>query len=86
MSRAVGTDQDKRFVYVIGTDRRVTYRPVKLGPMVDGLRVVREGLAPGETLVVAGLQRVRPGAIVAPQLVAMDARLREGAQRLARSP
>jgi multidrug efflux system membrane fusion protein len=44
---------------------------VKLGPVVDGLRVVREGLAPGDSIVVNGLQRVRPGMPVTPQVVAM---------------
>ena len=68
---AVGTDQTARFVLVVGTDNKVQYRPVTLGPIVDGLRVVQDGLAPGETIVVNGLQRVRPGAQIAPQRVAM---------------
>ncbi|MFL6675966.1 MAG: efflux RND transporter periplasmic adaptor subunit [Massilia sp.] len=71
--RAVGTDQNRKFVYVVGTDSKAEYRPVTLGPTVDGLRVVRGGLKPGERIVVNGLQRVRPGAQVAPQMVAMDA-------------
>jgi multidrug efflux system membrane fusion protein len=71
--RAVNTDQSRKFVYVVGADNKAQYRPVTLGPVVDGLRVVREGLRPGERIVVNGLQRVRPGAPVAPQLVAMDA-------------
>lgn len=74
--RAVGTDQSKKFVLVVGADRRVQWREVKLGPMVGGLRVVRSGLAGGETIVVVGMQRVRPGMAVAPTEVAMDARLR----------
>jgi RND family efflux transporter MFP subunit len=69
---AVGTDQSERYVLVVSRDNKVAYRPVKLGPVVDGLRVVAEGLAPGETIVVNGLQRVRPGAQVSPQTVAMD--------------
>jgi membrane fusion protein, multidrug efflux system len=80
--RAVGTDQDRKFVYVVsgtGKDSRVDYRSVKLGPVVDGLRVVRSGLKPGEQIVVNGLQRVRPGAPVAPQLVPMEAALRGSA-------
>jgi RND family efflux transporter MFP subunit len=68
---AIGTDQTVRYVLVVGKDSRVEYRPVQLGPVVDGLRVVQSGLAPGEVIVVDGLQRVRPGAQVAPQLVAM---------------
>jgi len=68
---AVGTDQSVKFVYVVGADGKVEYRQVKLGPAVDELRVVRAGLKPGETIVVNGLQRVRPGAAVNPQKVAM---------------
>jgi RND family efflux transporter MFP subunit len=68
---AVGTDQTVKYVLVVGADNKVEYRPVKLGPVIDGLRVVREGLKVNETIVVNGLQRVRPGAPVAPQRVAM---------------
>jgi multidrug efflux system membrane fusion protein len=62
--RAVGTDQSRKFVFVVAKDRKAEYREVKLGPVVDGLRVVRAGLKPGEQIVVDGLQRVRPGAPV----------------------
>ena len=62
--RAVGTDLGRRFVMVVGGDRKVESRTVTLGPLVDGLRVVRQGLKPGELVVVNGLQRVRPGAEV----------------------
>jgi len=71
--RAVGTDQDRKFVFVVGKDGKAEYRALKLGPVVDGLRVVREGLKPGEKIVVSGLQRVRPGAPVTPQDVPMVA-------------
>jgi multidrug efflux system membrane fusion protein len=64
--RAVGTDLDKRFVFVVKADRTIEYRPVTLGPLVDGQRVVRSGLTPGEQIVVNGLQRVRPGVTVDP--------------------
>jgi len=70
--RAVGTDQDRRFVLVVGPDGGTQYRGVKLGPVSDGLRVVREGLKPGETIIVDGLQRVRPGMKVQPTAVPMD--------------
>lgn len=69
--RAVGTDQSKKFVMVVGADDKAQYREVTLGANVDGLRIVTAGLKPGERIVVNGLQRVRPGALVAPQLVAM---------------
>jgi multidrug efflux system membrane fusion protein len=62
--RAIGTDLDKRFVFVVNADGAVEYRPVTLGPIVDGLRVVRSGLNPGDRVVIDGLQRVRPGAKV----------------------
>lgn len=69
--RAVGTDQSKKFVMVVGADDKAQYREVTLGANVDGLRIVTSGLKPGERIVVNGLQRVRPGALVAPQVVAM---------------
>jgi multidrug efflux system membrane fusion protein len=72
--RAVGTDQDKKFVLVVGEGNKAEYREVALGATVDGLRVVRNGLRGGERVVVNGLQRVRPGAVVAPQVVDMAAK------------
>jgi multidrug efflux system membrane fusion protein len=63
--RAVGTDQDKKFVMVVGAGNHATYREVALGQLVDGLRVVKTGLKPGERIVVNGLQRIRPGVVVA---------------------
>ena len=71
--RAVGTDQDRKFVFVVDKENKAEYRAVKLGPAIDGLRIVREGLKPGEKIVVNGLQRVRPGAPIAPQVVPMTA-------------
>lgn len=65
--RAIGTDQNQKFVLAVGRDNTVAYRTVKLGTTVDGKRVVREGLQPGETIIVNGLQRVRPGMTVAPE-------------------
>jgi RND family efflux transporter MFP subunit len=76
---AVGTDQTVKYVLVVGADNKVEYRPVKLGPVIDGLRVVREGLKVNDTIVVNGLQRVRPGSPVSPQRVAMgEQHLHEG--------
>ena len=72
--RAIGTDQNQKFVYVIDAENKVSYRTVKIGRLTDGLRIVLEGLAPGENVVVNGLQRVQPGVVVAPERVAMDAR------------
>jgi multidrug efflux system membrane fusion protein len=66
--RAVGTDQDKKFVFVVDAENKVVYRPVQLGAMAEGQRVVESGLKAGDRIVVNGLQRIRPGAVVAPQL------------------
>ena len=70
--RAIGTDQNKKFVIVVDQSNVAAYREVALGAFVDGLRVVTSGLAAGERIVVNGLQRVRPGALVAPEAVTMD--------------
>lgn len=69
--RAVGTDQDRKYLLVVNDQNVVEYRPVKLGARHGTLREVTEGLAAGEWLVVNGLQRVRPGVTVVPQKVAM---------------
>jgi multidrug efflux system membrane fusion protein len=72
--RAIGTDQNKKFVLVVNAENKAEYREVALGPVVDSLRVVTSGLKPGERIVVNGLQRIRPGALVTPQIVRMDER------------
>jgi membrane fusion protein, multidrug efflux system len=69
--RAIGTDLSKKFVLTLAAGNRIEYRLVELGPEIDGLRVVKRGLAAGEVIVVNGLQRVRPGQTVAPIRVAM---------------
>jgi multidrug efflux system membrane fusion protein len=71
--RAVGTDLGKKFVLALKTDNTLEYRPVALGANIDGLRVVSQGLANGDVIVVNGLQHVRPGATVAPTRVPMNA-------------
>jgi membrane fusion protein, multidrug efflux system len=68
---AVITDLNQKYVFVLDKNNTLEYRTVKLGPMTDGLRVVREGLHEGDVVVVNGLQRVRPGATVAPKTVPM---------------
>jgi len=70
--RAISTDQDRRYVLVVAAGDTLEYRAVNTGPMVDGLRVVRDGLKPGERIVVNGLQRVRPGMVVKPAIVSME--------------
>jgi multidrug efflux system membrane fusion protein len=65
--RAIGTDQDKRFVIVVGPDDKAIWRQVTLGGTADGQRIVTSGLEAGERIVINGLQRVRPGMLIAPQ-------------------
>jgi membrane fusion protein, multidrug efflux system len=67
--RAIGTDQNKRFVIVVGPDNKAVWREVTLGGSANGQRIVAAGLEAGERIVVNGLQRVRPGALLAPQPV-----------------
>jgi multidrug efflux system membrane fusion protein len=71
--RAIGTDLGRNFVLTLSADNRIEQRFVELGPDVDGLRVIRQGLRAGDTVVVNGLQRVRPGQAVAAARVPMDA-------------
>ncbi len=66
--RAVGTDQNKRYVMVVGEDNKAAYREITLGGTANGQRIVTSGLKAGERIVVNGLQRIRPGTLVAPQV------------------
>jgi RND family efflux transporter MFP subunit len=59
------TDQTRKLVMTVGPDGKVVPKPVEPGPMVDGLRIVRSGLAPTDRVIIAGLQRVRPGDMAA---------------------
>ena len=69
--RAIGTDLGKRFVFVVDEQGVVQYRSVETGRLVEGLRIVENGLAAGDVVIVNGLQRVRPGVSVAQTRVAM---------------
>ncbi|SMH48493.1 efflux RND transporter periplasmic adaptor subunit [Azospirillum agricola] len=69
--RAINTDQDKKFVLVVGGDDTVQYRAIVPGSAQNGLRVVQSGLSAGERIVVNGTQHARPGARISPKLVAM---------------
>nr|WP_057412732.1 efflux RND transporter periplasmic adaptor subunit [Pseudomonas amygdali] len=68
---AVGTDLGKKFVLVMDKDNKPAYRAVELGPKIEGLRIVRNGLGKDDTIVVKGLQRVRPGQPVDPEVTPM---------------
>lgn len=70
-NKAIGTDLSNKFVLVLDEQNVVQYRPVILGEKIAGLRIIKSGLSPTDTIVVNGLQRVRPGTRVVPQRVAM---------------
>jgi RND family efflux transporter MFP subunit len=69
--RALDNDQGQKILYVVTEQNEVAARPIRVGALHDGLRVIEDGLRPGERVIVNGLQRVRPGITVAPQLVDM---------------
>lgn len=70
---AIATDQSRRIVYAVAADGSVSTLPVRLGPRIDGYRVVRSGLKGDETIVVNGILRVRPGAKLAPKMTTLPA-------------
>lgn len=70
--RAVGTDQDKKYVLVVDPDNHVAYRTVTLGPLENGLRVITSGITAGDKVIVNGTQWARPGAEVHPTIVSME--------------
>ena len=88
--RAIGTDQDRKFVYIVDGDNKATYREVKLGESIDGQRVILSGLEPGEQVITEGLVRIRPGAAVKAKtmaaLVAVEQEPTEDDQPVKMSP
>lgn len=71
--KAVNTDQSIKFVWVVGADNKVEYRPVTLGSLAEGLRVVTSGLKAGEKIVVNGTQRIMmPGQQITSEIVPME--------------
>ncbi|MDR6937403.1 efflux RND transporter periplasmic adaptor subunit [Luteibacter sp. 3190] len=84
--KAVGTDLGNKFVYVLGKDKKVEYRRVSTGALVDGLRVVDSGLTADDVVVVNGLQRVRPGVEVNAKRVAMASLVPDNARNVASRP
>jgi RND family efflux transporter MFP subunit len=64
---AIGSDLTQRFAFVVNDQNTVEYRKVTLGPIIDGLRVIRDGLKPQDWVIVNGVQRVRAGVKVDPQ-------------------
>jgi RND family efflux transporter MFP subunit len=71
---AITTDQTRKLVYVVGKDNKAAARPVETGPLVEGLRVVKKGLAPTDHVVIAGVTNLQPGAVVTPKLIPMQPR------------
>jgi multidrug efflux system membrane fusion protein len=71
---AVGTDQSRKVAYVIGADNVVSAREIKIGRLFDGLRAVTDGLKPEDTIVVSGLQRLRVGSLVTPEMKAIESK------------
>jgi RND family efflux transporter MFP subunit len=69
--RAVGTDQGGNYLLTVGSDNVVEKSPIRMGQQVDGLRVIEEGLQPGDLVIVKGVQRARPGGKVDPQKIDM---------------
>ncbi len=77
---AIGTDQTRKFVYVVDGEGNVQYRPISPGKLsADGLRIIEGGLQAGENIIVNGLQRVHPGMKVQPMMVSMTTLKPEGA-------
>jgi RND family efflux transporter MFP subunit len=66
--RAIGTDQAQKYVFTLTASNTVAYTAVKLGPAVDGKRIIRSGLLAGEQIIVNGMERIRPGMPVTPQV------------------
>jgi RND family efflux transporter MFP subunit len=86
--RAVATDLGKRFVVVVSKDNKAEYRPVEIGPLAGNLRIIRQGLKPGDRVIVGGLQKVKPGDTVNPVTIKTDitadlGQLESGPQRVA---
>jgi len=65
--RAIGTDQNRKFVYIVNNENKTTYREVKLGDSIDGQRIVREGLSSGDKVISRGLMRIQPNMLVKPK-------------------
>jgi RND family efflux transporter MFP subunit len=78
---AIASDQSRKIVFTVADDGTVGTKLVELGPIVDGLRVVRSGLAPTDRIVIDGLQRARPGQKVKPEDGKIEAAAQEAEAR-----
>lgn len=70
--KAINTDQNKKFVYTLDAENKTAYREVKLGPSHEGMRIIRSGLAKGDTIIVSSTRLLRPGMPVTPNKVGME--------------
>jgi multidrug efflux system membrane fusion protein len=71
--KAILTDQDRKYVYVVGSGNTAQRKDLVTGAMADGLRIIQSGLAPGDKVIISGLQQIYfPGAPVTPKQVAME--------------
>src|SRR5580700_2693738 len=82
--QAMGSDQGQKYVYLVNDKNEIVYRPVKVGRLYGGLRVIEDGLSKTDKVVVIGLQRVQPGIKVEPKLAEMPSR--PGATKVAATP
>jgi RND family efflux transporter MFP subunit len=69
---AIATDQSNRFVFVVSDDGSVGSKPVVLGPIIEGLRVIRSGVSPSDWVIVNGVQRARKGIKVKPERTVIE--------------
>lgn len=79
--QAIGTDQDRKFVYVV-EDGKVVYHEVRLGAAIDGQRIIESGLEPGDQVIIEGLIKIRPDMPVAPQIAGLEGQDGEAEQPL----
>lgn len=66
--KAIGTDQDRKFVYIVSPENKTAYREVEIGDSIDGKRIVLSGLMPGDTVITEGIMRLRPDMPVQPRI------------------
>jgi RND family efflux transporter MFP subunit len=69
--RAIDSDQGQRILYVVNSKNEVVSRPIRMGALHSGLRVIESGISAGDRVIVNGLQRVRPGVVVEPKTAEM---------------
>jgi hypothetical protein len=81
----VGYDLSQQFVFVVNEQNQVEYRRVTVGPIIDGLRIIRDGVQPEDWVIVNGIQRVTTGQKVVPERQPISARQQQPAPQLERA-